>query len=402
MKHLQHQLTRPSTYRSPRTTTSHTTTSVVHYVRYARSRIMACVAVLCTILAVAGCSTAASTPSSEPAPSNTPVTPITVVASLSQWGALAAAIGGKYVQVTSVISEPNTELSQAKPTADQITAIGKAKVVVMNGAGLDTWMQRYASDEAALINAAQTVGAGKGDNPYLWFSSDVRKAMAQELVSEFSHIDSAHKSYYAKQLRTTNRAEADITAIYTKLQDLAKNATTDTHMTYCAVSPIAQYLMSDAHFTDATPQNIQQAVLTGDTLSTEDVTQLQSMIESRKVQVLVRTTAPSEAAMASANQLGGIAGRSGVTLFDISPVMPKDSQSLAAWIQSLAQQLEHIASYNTQTDADGNPSHDGQTDPNDTGNSSTSGNTNESQSNQTSTDQTDDTIPSNEGQPNPR
>ena len=74
-----------------------------------------------------------------------------VVAAESPWGAVAAAIGGRHVVVTSLVADPNTDPHDYQPTAAAAAAVARAGVVIDNGLGYDTFMTQLLSHFAASL-----------------------------------------------------------------------------------------------------------------------------------------------------------------------------------------------------------------------------------------------------------
>ena len=104
-------------------------------------RILAAGITLCTVLGTASCFGASSEPDQPTAP-DTPkeqTTPINVVASVNQWGALAEQIGGVHVKVTSILSSTTEDAHTFEPKTTAVDTLQKAQVVVSNGAGYDSW-----------------------------------------------------------------------------------------------------------------------------------------------------------------------------------------------------------------------------------------------------------------------
>lgn len=78
--------------------------------------------------------------SAEPVePPAEPAGPITVVASVNQWGSLAAQIGGDDVAVTSIVDTTAVDAHDFEPQPADMAALQDAQVVVSNGAGYDAW-----------------------------------------------------------------------------------------------------------------------------------------------------------------------------------------------------------------------------------------------------------------------
>ena len=68
----------------------------------------------------------------------TPQAPVTsgvvkVVAGENFWGNMAAQIGGRHVQVTSILSNPNTDPHEYEADVANALAVAEARLVIANG-----------------------------------------------------------------------------------------------------------------------------------------------------------------------------------------------------------------------------------------------------------------------------
>jgi zinc/manganese transport system substrate-binding protein len=99
-----------------------------------------------------------------------------VVAAEAAWGSL---IPGS----ASVVSGPAVDPHDYEPTAADARALAAARVVVVNGAGYDTWASRLlaAQPESGrrIVDVAKLVGAGGRSNPHLWYSPRVVHRVAR-------------------------------------------------------------------------------------------------------------------------------------------------------------------------------------------------------------------------------
>lgn len=84
------------------------------------------IAALALAAALAGCANASSTLAG---PGGT----IQVVAAENTWGSIAEQLGGKRVQVTSIISNPNADPHDYEPTVADARTFATADLVVYNG-----------------------------------------------------------------------------------------------------------------------------------------------------------------------------------------------------------------------------------------------------------------------------
>ena len=128
---------------------------------------------------------------------------IQVVAAENFWGSLISQLGGTHVNVTSIVSDPNTDPHEYEANPSNAIAIANAQFVIVNGAGYDTWaLDLIAASNTpgqVVLNVQELINQSIGANPHFWYSpyyvNDTVKAMYKDLVS----IDPADKSYYTQQ-----------------------------------------------------------------------------------------------------------------------------------------------------------------------------------------------------------
>jgi len=173
---------------------------------------------------------------------------IEVAASVNQWGTVAKALGGDNVNVTSIINSTNVDAHDYEPTTSDIAKLQKAQVIIVNGAGYDAWAVKAAQTaNAIIVNAAEIGGVNDGENPHVWFSADVRKAVAQAITEAYEQADAAKKNDFDKMndqwAAEENNVESKIAEVKQKTDGLA----------YAATESVASYLAEDMGLADATP-----------------------------------------------------------------------------------------------------------------------------------------------------
>ena len=92
------------------------------------------------------------------------------------------------------------------------------------------------------------------------------------------------------------------------------------------------YLMADLGFKDQTPKGYTQSTASGGEPAPADLQSFQKLIEDKGVDVLVNNT---QEASDATNMITGAAGRADVPVVDVSEQMPKDADTLNAWINQL-------------------------------------------------------------------
>lgn len=133
---------------------------------------------------------------------------IAVVAAENFWGSLISQLGGTHANVTSLISDPNTDPHEYQSNPSTATVISEAQLVIVNGAGYDTWalniISASSSPNQRVINVQKLLGKPVNANPHFWYSpyyvNDTVKAMYNDLVA----IDPADTAYFHQQYAALN------------------------------------------------------------------------------------------------------------------------------------------------------------------------------------------------------
>jgi len=149
------------------------------------------------LAALAGCAT---TPAHPPVATSGVVT---VVASVSVWGGLAAQLGGDHARVTSIIDSPATDPHDYEPTARDAIALSRADLAIVNGIGYDAWATRMIDADPdrhrRVIDVGAVVGLAPGDNPHRWYSPTDVRTVIDTITADYAAIDPAHAAYFRAQ-----------------------------------------------------------------------------------------------------------------------------------------------------------------------------------------------------------
>ena len=252
---------------------------------------------------------------------------IEVVASVNQWGTVAKTLGGDNVNVTSIINSTNVDAHDYEPTTSDIAKLQKAQVIIVNGTGYDAWAVKAAqSAKATVVNAAEVGGVKDGDNPHIWFSADVRKAMAQAITDAYAKADSAKKSDFDKLndqwMTEEGNVEGKIAEVKQKSDGLA----------YAATESVASYLAEDMGLADATPSGYAQATANESEPTPTDIKQFTDALKSGEIKLLVVNT-QEESELTG--KITNAAKSANVPMVNLTEQMPEQYDSLTAWMEGL-------------------------------------------------------------------
>jgi zinc/manganese transport system substrate-binding protein len=222
-----------------------------------------------------------------------PITPSTtspsgairVVAAENFWGSLITQLGGTRVSVTSIVSDPNADPHEYESNTADAMAIANAQLVIINGAGYDTWAQHLIaasnSPHQVILNVQELVNQTVDANPHFWYSpayvNETVKAMYQDLVS----IDPSHASYYAQQYAALNASLAAYNARIGEIKQQfggAKVASTET---------MFLYLANATGLDVVSPAPFMEAVAEGNDPPAQSIAQFNQLITNGTVKVLV-------------------------------------------------------------------------------------------------------------------
>jgi ABC-type Zn uptake system ZnuABC Zn-binding protein ZnuA len=130
-----------------------------------------------------------------------------VVATISTLASFVHAVGGDAVVVDTLVpigSGPE----DYQPTPADIIRLHDADVLVENGAGLETWLDRTIENASNAHLRVAVLSDGlpkKAGNPHLWMDPHYARAYVRAVRNALSAADPAHRALYARNAAAYNR-----------------------------------------------------------------------------------------------------------------------------------------------------------------------------------------------------
>src|ERR1700740_3311327 len=118
--------------------------------------------------------------SGTPAAASCPTAPVAVVVSVDQWGDIVSELGGACANVKTVLASSSVDPHEYEPSPADAALFTGAKLVVVNGAGYDSWASKLAASSAAsapVVSAAEVAKTPDGANPHLWYLASAVNAV---------------------------------------------------------------------------------------------------------------------------------------------------------------------------------------------------------------------------------
>lgn len=296
--------------------------------RPARALLLTTVAVVAGLAGLVGLSGCGA-----PAPAADGV--VRVVAGENSWGDIVAQIGGAHVQVTSIISDPNTDPHDYESSDRDAVAIATANLVVENGLGYDDFLSRLvaaspASGRATLV-VADTLGVhGSSPNPHLWYDTAALPKVAAAIAEELGRLDPANSALFRANARTFDASLRPI--LDTIAQIRGKYAGTPIAYT----ERVPGYLVQAAGLRLGVPAGFTQAVEDGSDPSPKDTAAFDNAITQHTVKVLLYNAQVTDT---QADAIKALASGNGVPIVGVTETMPSGAANFQAWQLGQAREL---------------------------------------------------------------
>ena len=296
-------------------------------------------AVVIVIVAIGGIYAAVSLSSSPPPACTTAGGVLQIVAGENFWGSLASQLGGSHVNVTSIVTDPNVDPHEYEGNAANARSIADACLVIVNGAGYDTWALNLIAasntPHQTVLNVQERLGLPVDANPHLWYSpyyvNDTVRAMYQYLVE----IDPANPAYNTQQYASLNFS---LWNSYMKQELLVKSQFAGAPV--AATEDIFVYMANATGLKIVTPPSLMKAVAEGNDPSSQDVATFQNQLNqgNQSVRVLVyneQTVTPLT------QSLVALAAKNEIPIVRISETIQPPNFTFQAWMQSELAQLQN-------------------------------------------------------------
>jgi zinc/manganese transport system substrate-binding protein len=301
--------------------------------------------VLAVALAVGAAllASACSSSSSSPDASSSSGT-IVAVGAENEYANVIQQVGGKYVQVSAIMSNPNTDPHTFEASASVARVVSAAQLVVQNGVGYDGFMntiENAAPSGSRKVIVVQNLLGLPTDtpNPHLWYKPVTMPAVANAVADDLAAMQPAHASYFKanatafiSSLTAWNNAIASFKAAYPG----TPVATTE---------PVADYMLQAVGADNMTPWALQADIMNGTDPSAQDVAAERSLFTQHKVKVFLYNQQVTDSLTESFISLAHANNIPVVGVYETMPVPGYDYQSwMLAEVQDLQKALvNHVS-----------------------------------------------------------
>ncbi len=261
---------------------------------------------------------------------------IVAVGAENEYANVIQQIGGKYVQVSAIMSNPNTDPHTFEASPSVARLVSSAQLVVQNGVGYDTFMNTI---ENAAPNAARKVIVvqdllGLPDstpNPHLWYKPGTMPAVANAIAADLAALQPARAAYFKANATAFIRSLTAWTNAIAAFQ--AKYPGTPVATT----EPVADYMLQAAGADILTPWAFQADIMNGTDPSAQDVAVERSLFTQHKVKVFLYNQQVTDSLTESFITL---AQSNGIPVVGVYETMPAPGYDYQSWMLAEVQDLQ--------------------------------------------------------------
>jgi len=268
---------------------------------------------------------------------------IQVVAAENFWGSLVSQLGGSYIHVTSIVSDPNGDPHEYSSNANNARAFARANYVILNGAGYDSWGNKLInanpSGNRKVLIVADLLGKKVGDNPHFWYSPMYVEQAVYQIQHDLILIDPPHASYYQQQYKTL---QSTFTVEQQQINTIKQNYY-GTHV--AATEDVFTYLADATGLTVISPPTFTQAVAEGNDPPTESIVQYQRQLRSGQVKLLVYNT---QTVTPLTDNIKKLAAQQNIPIVGVSETIQPPTASYQDWMNNQLTLIKNALSKNSQ------------------------------------------------------
>ncbi|MBV9817591.1 MAG: zinc ABC transporter substrate-binding protein [Solirubrobacterales bacterium] len=291
-------------------------------------------------VAVAGCGSSSSSSSSGAAASGgagaKTSAPIAAVGAENEYANVISQIGGPYVRVSAIESNPNTDPHTFEASPSVAQEVSQAKLIVQNGVGYDDYMTKIESASPSssrkIIDVQHLLGLPNSTpNPHLWYSPNTMPAVAKALGADLAALDPSHAALFRANVAKFDSSlkpwYAAVAAFKAKYRGTPV-ATTE---------PVADYLLEAMGTKNLTPFVLQADIMNGNDPSAQNVALENGFFSKHKVKVFAYNQQVVDSLTES---IRANAQKAGVPVVGVYETMPTPGYTYQSWMLAEAKALQ--------------------------------------------------------------
>jgi zinc/manganese transport system substrate-binding protein len=253
---------------------------------------------------------------------------IAAVGAENEYANVISQIGGPYVAVSAVMSNPNTDPHTFEASPHVAQTVSAAQLVVQNGAGYDGFMNTIEtatpSSTRRVVDVQSLLGLpATTENPHLWYSPTTMPKVARAIGRDLAALAPSHAAYFTAEVTAFDSSLAPWTQAIAALRSSVSGAPVAT------TEPVADYMIQVAGLDNVTPWPFQADVMNGVDPSAQDVSLEQGFLTGHQVKVFVYNQQVTDSLTQS---LLTLAQQNGIPVVGVYETMPTPGYDYQTWM----------------------------------------------------------------------
>jgi zinc/manganese transport system substrate-binding protein len=243
---------------------------------------------------------------------------INAIGAENEYANVLSQIGGKYVHVTAILDNPNTDPHSFEASPQVAQEVSSAQLIVQNGVGYDSWMSKIESaspsSQRKVIVVQHVLGLPDSTaNPHLWYDPKTMPATANVMAADLSALQPRHAAYFR-----ANLAKFD-SSLTPWLTAIAQFKASHPGTSAATTEPVADYLLTAMGIDNRTPFTFQADIMNGVDPAPQDIALEDSFFSKHEVKVFCYNQQVVDALTTSIRQN---AAKDGVPVVGVYETMP--------------------------------------------------------------------------------
>jgi zinc/manganese transport system substrate-binding protein len=270
---------------------------------------------------------------------------ITAVGAENEYADVIRQIGGRFVHVTSILNNPNTDPHTFESSPSVAGEISSAQLIVQNGLGYDTFMNKI---ESASSNAHRKVIivqnllglAGGTPNPHLWYSPSTMPAVALALARDLAGFDPSEAGYFEANLT------AFIQSMTPWLSAIVAFSARHPGVSVATTEPVADSLLQALGANNRTPFGMQADIMNGVDPSPQDITLEDNLFTRHEVKVFIYN---EQVVDSLTDSFKSAAQHAGIPIVGVYETMPTPGYDYQSWMLAEVHAVDSAVTNKTST-----------------------------------------------------
>ncbi len=275
---------------------------------------------------------------------------IVAVGAENEYANVIQQVGGRYVKVTAIESNPNTDPHTFEASPSVAEAVSAARLIVQNGVGYDTYMEKIesasggagSSSSRKVIDVQKLLGLPDSTrNPHLWYKPQTMPAVARAIAADLAALRPAHAAYFKANAASFERS---LTPWY---RALAQFEAEYPGTPVATTEPVGDYMLEAAGTVNMTPFSLQADIMNGVDPAPQDVTSQDALFTGHRVKVFVYNQQVTDSLTQSFLEA---AKRAGVPVVGVYETMPTPGYDYQSWMLAEVNALRRAVAEGVSTE----------------------------------------------------